>query len=274
MPVTKITNSDRAVETSWSPDQYLKFSDHRLRPALELLDRVSVANPQHIYDLGCGVGNVTQVIQARWPSARVTGVDSSQEMLDKAAREQGATNVTWLEADIKDWQPTAAADLIFSNAALHWLADHQNLLPNLANLLSKGGCLAIQMPLSWDASSHRLMRETLASPAIPGAVATELKSALAHNRVHEASYYYDLLSGCSAHLDIWQTEYLQLLSGADPVFEWVKATGLRPVLTGLDERQRNVFVDRYKKSLRDAYPVRADGKTLYPFRRLFIVASR
>ena len=259
--------------TRWGANQYLKFSDHRLRPALELLDRVPIQSPHVIYDLGCGSGQVTRIITDRWPSATVYGLDNSQEMLTQAALKPG--KVQWIEADIHTWSPDEPPDLLYSNATLHWVEAHQDLLPRLVSFLQPGGCLAVQMPLSWAAPSHRLMRETLANGDTDGKAlgSEELRQAVARDWVEEAAVYYDLLAACSSSLDIWETEYLQLLEGDDPVLEWVKGTGLRPILTSLGDKERERFLAEYAQCLRAAYPVRASGHTLYPFRRLFIVAT-
>jgi trans-aconitate 2-methyltransferase len=253
--------------TRWDPGQYLKFADQRLRPARELLDRVVLSAPSIVYDLGCGSGALTRLIAERWPTAAVIGVDNSQEMLDQAAAEPSP--VQWRRADITTWQPETPPDLIFSNATLHWLDAHATLFPRLLGALAPGGVLAVQMPLSWDAPSHRLMRETLAAG---GFGTPELRQAMERNWVEPAEVYYDLLAG-AASLDIWATEYLQVLVGPDPVLEWVKGTGLRPILNGLADDERERFLERYSAALRRAYPSRPDGKTLYPFRRLFIVAG-
>ena len=263
-----------AAGTSWDPTRYTRFSDHRLRPALELLDRVPLGAPKLIYDLGCGTGNVTQLIAQRWPDATVIGVDNSPEMLETAQTLTG--EITWIEADVATWQPDNAPDLIYSNATLQWLAGHDALIPRLVELLAPGGCLAVQMPQSWPLPSHRLMRETLAHGGPDGAPIGPaiLREALDHVWVQDASYYYDLLSPMSQQIDIWETEYVQVLEGDDPVLEWVSSTGLRPVLNGLSDEDRRTFLASYSAQLRAAYPVRANGQTLYPFRRLFIVATR
>jgi trans-aconitate 2-methyltransferase len=259
--------------TRWDPGQYLKFSDHRLRPALELLDRIPLASPGVIYDLGCGSGQVTRLIAERWPSATVFGLDNSQEMLKQASTEPGT--VHWIERDIRSWAPEEPPDLIYANATLQWVDEHQALFPRLVGHLSPGGCLAVQMPLSWDAPSHRLMRETLANEGPEARVlGTEaLRQAVSRNWVEAAKYYYDLLVSRTRGIDIWETEYLQILGGDNPVLEWVKGTGLRPILNGLDDHERAIFLAEYARRLRVAYPSRPDGRTLYPFRRLFIVAT-
>jgi len=259
--------------TRWDPNQYLKFADHRLRPALELLDRVPLVSPAVIYDLGCGSGEITRLMAERWPSAMVYGIDNSKEMLAKAAAEPG--RVRWVEADIRDWQPEHPPDLLYSNATVQWVENHHILFPRLASWLAAGGHLAVQMPMSWDAPSHRLMRDTLANGGPGGsALGTDgLRDAVARNWVEEPQAYYDLLAGCTRSLDIWETEYVQVLEGDDPVLEWVKGTGLRPILNGLGDGERRMFLEEYARRLRVAYPARTDGRTLYPFRRLFIVAT-
>ncbi len=262
-----------AAGTSWNPAQYQLFSGHRLRPALELLARVPLSDPSLIYDLGCGPGEITQIIANRWPDATVIGVDNSPEMVAKA--KVLTDEIDWIEADIAYWQPDRAPDLIYSNATLQWLDGHDLLIPRLFSLLAPGGCLAVQMPQSWGLPSHCLMRETLAhggpdgKPIGPSA----LRQALDHFWVSDASHYFDLLSPLSRTIDIWETEYVQVLTGDNPVLEWVSGTGLRPVLNGLSAADRATFLASYSASLLAAYPRRSNGQTLYPFRRLFIVAT-
>ena len=254
--------------TRWDPAQYLKFSDDRLRPGLDLMHRISSQSPRHICDLGCGTGTLTRLLAARWPEAAVTGVDHSADMLATAAAEP--STVEWVESDLRTWQPTDAPDLIYSNATLHWVEGHERLFPHLLALLQRGGALAVQMPLSWGQDSHLLMRQVLEQLALGD---DALRRTTARKWVDEPAAYYDLLAPLCAQIDLWQTEYLHVLSGDDPVLEWVQSTGLRPILNGLDDDQRAEFLTEYRTRLRQAYPRRADGTTLYPFRRLFIVAT-
>ncbi len=260
-------------DTCWDPTQYRKFSDHRLRPALELLGRIPLDASDLVYDLGCGTGEVTRIIAERWAAAKVVGLDSSDEMLKKA--KTGGGRIEWIKADVSEWKPEAPPDLIFSNATLHWVKDHRSLFPKLLGFLPPGGCLAVQMPLSFDVPSHCLMRETLEAGGEGGRPlgTPELRRTVSRRWVEDTDVYYDLLAARARHLDIWTTEYLQVLEGEDPVLEWVKATGLRPVINGLEEAERERFLEIYRNRLRQAYPRRADGKTLYPFPRLFIVAT-
>lgn len=268
------THPSRPAGTRWDPGQYHRFADHRLRPALELLARVPLTGASFVCDLGCGSGSVTRIIAERFSGARVTGVDVSNEMLAKAAEPR--SRVEWVQADIAEWAPDQVPELIYSNAALHWVDDHAALIPRLFGFLAPGGCLAVQMPLSYSMPSHVLMRETLADGGVDGSRLGDeaLAAAVARKWVLEASEYYDLLAPHAASVDVWATEYLQRLGGEDPVLEWVRATGLRPILNGLRGAERERFIEVYRERLRRAYPRRAAGQTLYPFRRLFMVATR
>jgi len=252
----------------WEPGRYLAFADHRTRPAMDLLARVGLQDPGLVVDLGCGPGNATALLAARWPRARIVGVDSSPEMLARARA--GDVRAEWLEADIARWTPDAPPDLIFANAALQWLPDHTGLLPRLLGHLRPGGVLAIQMPRNFAAPSHALMHETAAE----GPWAERLAGVLNARPVAEPAWYYDLLAPLSATLDIWETEYLHVLDGEDPVLRWTRSTALRPVIDALSSEQLAAFEAAYAAKLRAAYPRRAGGRTLFPFRRLLIVAVR
>jgi len=251
---------------SWNPDQYLRFSAPRLRPAIDLLAAVSAIHARSIYDLGCGAGNVTRLLAERWPQADVTGVDDSAAMLAKAATE--STGVRWVEQSLAVWRADRPADLIYSNAALHWLPDHQRLFPDLLTQLAPGGVLAVQMPRNFTAPSHALIGDTVRA----GAWRSKLEPLLQPPPVAAPDFYYGLLAPLVSRLDIWETEYLQVLEGRDPVKEWTKGTWLKQFLDALDAPSRDAFEADYAARLREAYPVRTDGKTLFPFRRLFIVA--
>jgi trans-aconitate 2-methyltransferase len=251
----------------WDPAQYLKFADHRLRPAIDLLARIDVDEPRGVYDLGAGTGNVTRMLQERWPRAQVTGVDDSREMLAKA--KAAAPTITWQLADLAAWRPSRPADVIYSNAALHWLESHDRVFPALLAALVPGGVLAVQMPSNFSAPSHTLIAEAARS----GPWRATLETLLRPPPVAEPAFYYDVLAPLAASLDIWETEYLHVLAGEDPVKEWVKGTWLRPLLDALGEAERSAFETCYAQMVARAYPRRADGQTLFPFRRLFIVAT-
>ena len=263
-----MSHAPRSASPSWDAAQYLRFAGERARPALDLLGRIPDGlAPRRVVDLGCGTGEITLALTARWPQAEVTGLDSSAAMLDKA-RALGS-GVAWVEADIAGWSADAPFDLIFSNAALQWLDGHQALFPRLVAALAPGGVLAVQMPRNFAAPSHRLMRETAAEAPW----GERLRAILRTEPVLPPERYYDLLAPLAREIDLWETEYLHILDGETPVLDWVKGTGLRPLLDALtDPVERAEFTARYQERLAMAYPRRADGKTLFPFRRLFLIA--
>jgi len=252
---------------AWDPAQYLKFAGPRLRPALDLLQRIDKEAPETVYDLGAGAGNVTRLIAARWPAARIVGVDSSAEMLRKAAAEN--PGILWQEADLATWRPDRPADVIYSNAALHWIEDHAPLFVALFDSLAAGGVFAVQIPRNFGAPSHTSMGEA----ARRGPWRTRLEPLLRPAPVAEPAIYFDLLAPYAARLDMWETEYLQVLDGEHAVKEYTKSTWLSPLLAALDEPERSQFEAAYTEMVDAAYPRRADGRTLFPFRRLFMIAT-
>ncbi len=252
--------------TSWNPSLYLQFEDHRLRPALDLLNRLPLQHAEAVCDLGCGAGNVMPFLARRWPQARILGIDNSAEMLQRARREY--PRFDFQEHDAAEWRAQTPADVIFSNAALHWLTDHRQLFPRLLKQLKPGGCLAVQMPANFNAASHTLIRAVLDDLRLWN---EELRRALNSVGILDAADYYDILAPRTGSLDIWQTEYVQALDGEDPVFNWVRASALRPVFNCLAPVQFSAFIDEYKRRLSDVYPRRDDGSVLFPFKRLFIV---
>lgn len=256
---------------SWDPKQYLKFADLRLRPALDLLARIPVQSPAVVYDLGCGAGNVAAHLAERWPGAKLTGVDSSPEMLAEARKR--LPKACWIEADMSTWRPQAGADVIFSNALFQWIKGHRMIFPSLFECLSPGGALAIQMPKNQQEPSHRLTQDVARNGPWKGKLAG-LDDLF---EIWPPEVYHDLLreSG-AAHIDVWESINQQALTGDDPVLEWIKGTALRPYLAQLSDAPdlRAGFLEELGGRLRQAYPRREDGVTLLPFRRLFIVAVR
>lgn len=265
--------AENVMNVRWDPEQYRRFASHRLRPALELAARLEGLAPATIYDLGCGTGEITRILAARWPGARVHGIDGSEAMLEKA-RGVAADAVTFELGDLNTWSAPEPAGLLFSNAAYHWIPDHRAVFPRLLDSLAPGGALAVQMPMSWDLPSHRAMRDVLELGRSGGAPfgSRALRESMARKPLLDTAEYYDLLRARASEVDLWETEYLQALEGEDAVLEWVSGTGLRPILEGLAGEERDAFLDRYRARLRELYPRRADGRTLYPFRRLFLFA--
>ena len=253
---------------SWNPDQYLKFAEPRMRPALDLLSRISLEAPGQIHDLGCGTGSLTRILAQRWPDAQVSGIDDSAPMLAKAAEQPG--RILWVRQNLASWVAPQPADLIYSNAALHWLPDHPALFPALMRQLAPRGVLAVQMPRNFLAPSHTAIAETV----LDGPWRAQLEPLLAPPPVAEPAHYFEWLEPHAEQLDIWETEYLQVLTGRDAVKEWTKGTWLKQFLDALPEPMRTDFEAAYARRVGLAYPPRTDGRTLFPFRRLFIVAQR
>jgi trans-aconitate 2-methyltransferase len=253
---------------SWSPEQYLKFAAPRFRPALDLLNRITVTNPKTVFDLGCGTGNVTRALIERWPQAEVTGVDDSEAMLAQAAKD--LPGARWVRQGLAQWRPAQPTDVIYSNAALHWLPAHEEVFPRLVGYLAPGGVLAAQMPANFNAPSHTLITETMRSERW----CAKFTQFQMRKPIAEPAFYYGLLAPLAASLDIWVTEYIQVLEGKDPVKEYTKGTWLRQFLDALPEAERDDFEEDYAARVRLAYPARPDGKTLFPFKRLFIVLQK
>ena len=255
---------------AWDPAQYDLYRRQRRRPAEDLLAAAvswaATARPGRIADLGCGGGDLANRLAGRWPEAEVTGIDGSAAMLEQAR--QTATRVIWQQADLAQWQPARPFGLIVSNAALHWLGDHRSLFRRLLAALVPGGVLAVQMPRNFAAPSHTLLAETI----VDGPWAARLADRLGPAPVHAPECYFDWLAPLAADLDIWETEYLHRLSGEDAVMNWTRGSTLVPVLERLDGEEQAAFLAAYGARLRAAYPVRTDGTTLFPFRRLFLLA--
>jgi trans-aconitate 2-methyltransferase len=260
--------------TRWDANLYLKFADHRTRPAIDLMSRLDPANgtrPGHaIYDLGCGAGNISRILAERFPGAPVVGIDSSDDMLAKARAQTVDARVTFAKGDLAAFKPERPPGILYSNAAYQWLEGHIAMFPGLMKLLPSGGQLAIQMPRNHEAPSHALMQ----TAAEAGPWRDRLAKVRPIARVQEPANYYDVLKPFSAELEVWETIYQQPLTGKDPVAQFTSATGLRPFLELLQEPERAAFYEAYAGLVAKAYPTRPDGITIFPFRRLFIVARR
>jgi trans-aconitate 2-methyltransferase len=255
-------------EFAWDPDRYLTFSDERGRPFLDLVARIGAEAPRSVVDLGCGAGNLTVLLAQRWPGARVLGVDSSAAMVEAAPADAG---VEFTEGDIRDWAASAGgapgqADVVVSNAALQWIPGHLDLLPGVVKSVAPGGWLAFQVPGNFDQPSHTIRAALAAEPAY-----AQHTAGVATPAAHDATTYLRSLRALGCEVDAWETTYLHVLEGPDPVFTWVSGTGARPTLQALPEDLRSGFEEEFKRRLREAYPDRG-GVVLMPFRRVFVVA--
>jgi trans-aconitate 2-methyltransferase len=254
----------------WSARQYVSFDIERTRPVRDLLNAIPNTQARAVVDLGCGPGNSTEVLAARFPDAAVTGLDSSPDMI-KAAR-QRLTALRFEVASIETWEAPGLFDAILANAVLQWVANHDAILPRLAGKLAPGGSLAVQMPDNLDEPAHRLMREVAAGERWADRLAV---AAGARTTVQTADWYYHLLQPYGSRVDVWRTTYHHPLPGGTAaVVEWFKGSGLRPYLAALEECEQAAFLDRYHDLVSKAYPAMLDGTVLLPFPRLFIVVTR
>jgi trans-aconitate 2-methyltransferase len=252
----------------WSPTDYLKFADERSRPARDLLAQVPLVAPKLVYDLGCGPGNSTALLDKVYPQAEIIGVDNSPAMIAEARRVLPQRK--FIHADLSEWMPEGAADLLFSNATFQWVPNHAAVLVGLLKALEPGSVFALQMPDNLREPSHALMRETAAN----GPWADKLRGAAgARVSLLAPAAYYDRLKPYCRKLDIWHTIYNHVLGGVQGIVDLVSSTGLRPFLAPLDDTEKTAFVGAYRKRLADAYHPAVDGKVLLRFPRLFIVAQ-
>jgi trans-aconitate 2-methyltransferase len=258
-----------AVTEVWNPELYRRFEGERTRPARELLARVTLDSPRRVYDLGCGPGNSTELLLERSPDAEVVGTDNSEAMR-RSARER-LPKCRFELSDIADWRPATPVDLVYSNAALQWVGDHETPVPHLFDQLASGGVLAIRMPDNREEATHRAMRE-VASPA-PWAPLIGDTAAL-RTKILPLTTYYDLLVGHGAEVDVWRTAYQHPMASAAQIVEWIRATGLRPFVEPLPDAQRQDLLGEYEARIDRACPPRTDGRRLLAFPRLFIVARR
>lgn len=248
---------------TWSPAQYSKFESDRTRPVRDLVAAIPGPDPTTAIDLGCGPGNSTEILRARYPDATITGLDSDERMV-QAAR-QRLPQITFDVADIATWQ--GRADLILSNAVIQWLPDHATLLPRLADRLTQGGTLAIQIPDNLDEPAYRAMRD-VAGPDLMRRAEGQ------RGTMQTPAAYYAILKSVCTSVDIWRTTYFHVLENIDAIVEWFRGSGLRPYLAALDEPARSDFLTRYRAAIGEAYPPNPDGTVLLAFPRLFLVATR
>lgn len=261
----------RAGSAAWDPATYLRFADERARPFTDLLTRVGAQTPSRVVDLGCGEGALTASLAGRWPAARITGVDSSPEMLAAAAAHEVPGRVGFVSGDVRDWQPEDPVDVVISNAVLHWVPGHEELLARWAGWLAPGGWLAVQVPGNFRAPTHALLADLCRSPRWTGLLRAAAPRA---DAVLDPAGYLDVLTSAGLVADAWETTYLHVLRGPDPVLGWVRSTTLRPVLALLGDDDARQLTAEYAAALRNAYPARPDGSTVLPFRRVFAVGSR
>lgn len=253
----------------WNPDLYRQFEAERTRPAAELLARAIHPNAKFITDLGCGPGNSTELLRHAYPDALLTGIDSSQAMLEQAR--DRLPSCRFELADIREWRPQQQQDIIYSNASLQWVTGHEHLLPHLMQQLATEGILAIQMPDNLEQPSHYLMQK-VAENSLWKAEIGRMENL--RNPLLTTEQYYDLLASQGALVDIWRTTYYHVMSSAKAIVDWLSATGLRPFLAPLDDARQDLFLAQYLHELEQVYLPRADRSVLLAFPRLFIIARK
>lgn len=256
------------TDIRWSPSEYLRFGDERTRPARDLLAAVPLTHARVVVDLGCGPGNSTELLVDRFPDAAVAGVDTSEEMLAEARVR--LPDVTFTRGDVATWEPDAAPDLVFANAVLQWVPDHLAVMERLLALLAPGGALAVQMPDNLDQPSHALMRVV----ASEGPWAARFADPILREAIHAPAVYVDRLQPLAASVDVWHTIYTHPLADAAAVVAMVRSTGLRPFLARLDASEQATFLAEYEERIAASYPRLSDGRILFRFPRLFVVAVR
>ncbi|CAI6332144.1 unnamed protein product [Periconia digitata] len=271
----------------WSAQQYLKFDTERTRPVYDLVGQIAshlsdVSSPR-IYDLGCGPGNSSSVLLSAFPGAKLTGMDNSPDMLLKAR--STLPDAEFVEGDLSSFAPGNDADLIFSNAAIHWLRSPQRI-PSLVRMfegLKKGGILAFQIPDNYTERSHALMRTVALTPSQPwsqyfaDARVGDLQDSKRPDLdpIEAPSAFYNAFASEAATVNIWRTTYQHVLKDVPAIVEWVKGTGLQPFLHLIPEEEaRKEYVKAYERELKNAYPELVDGKVLLAYPRLFVLAVK
>jgi len=255
--------------SDWNPQLYRRFEDERTRPARDLLARVALDAPRLVIDLGCGPGNSTELLVDRYPDAEIVGTDNSEPMLVEARSRLPGCRFEL--SDIATWRPGTPPDLIYANAALQWVGDHETLIPRLFEALAPGGVLAIQMPDNREELTHRAMRDVAALSPWSNHIDD---AASVRTRILPLPDYYDLLAPRAAQIDVWRTAYQHPMESPAKIVEWVRSTGLRPFIDPLPAAERESYLAEYERRIADAYPPRADGRRLLAFPRMFIVAQR
>ncbi len=258
-----------AVAKDWSAQQYLRFEDERTRPSRDLLAQVRLERARHVVDVGCGPGNSTELLVARFPKAKMMGVDASRDMLRKA-RER-LPQCVFVEADLKSWTPPENTDLLFANAVFQWVPEHRSVMRRMIGSLAEGGVLAVQMPDNTREPSHRLMMEVAARKRW---AETRVLTELARADLPDAAAYYDELKPLCRQVEVWHTVYEHVMEGPEAIVEWFKGSSLRPFLAEMKTSAGEEFLSAYGAEIAKAYPRRVDGKTLLRFPRLFVVATR
>jgi trans-aconitate 2-methyltransferase len=253
----------------WDPDQYLQFKHERTQPSIDLVARIQMDEPKTIIDIGCGPGNSTQILLKRWPRADIVGLDSSEKMIQKAR--QDYPHQKWVVGDASMVDKRQTYDIVFSNAVIHWLPDHDILLKRLFQLVNESGILAVQVPVNQESPLYK----SILSVAKNGKWSAFTAGSEAPITYHSADFYYGRLSLYTKEITIWETIYYHIMNSHQELIDWYKSTAMKPYLISLPtDESRAEFEKEILIECKAAYPLQRDGKILYPFKRLFFTARK
>jgi trans-aconitate 2-methyltransferase len=253
----------------WNPELYLKYGNERTQPSIDLVSKIKIDfKPESILDVGCGHGNSSQVLLQRWPDTKLTGIDSSQNMIEKA--KVSYPNNTWLVADAAKYTPDVKYDIVFSNATIQWIPDHERLFQNLFNLVNNGGVLAISTPRF----DEMLLFEVISRVIDKEKWKKATRGCAELFTYHDYKYYYDLMDKYFESIELWQTDYIHILESQYSIIEWIRSTGMKPYLDCLKEAEKPLFENDILAEIKIHYPLQKSGKVLFPFKRLFMVGYK
>jgi trans-aconitate 2-methyltransferase len=257
------------MKIDWNPELYLKFNKERTQPSIDLVSRIDFDSPAKIIDIGCGPGNSTQVLIARWPNADITGVDNSPAMIEKAKKDYPFQN--WQILDAGKDEINAKYDIVFSNATIQWIPNHMQLLKKFHFMLSERGLIAIQVPLFWDMP----LGKAIAAIALDNHWNSITKEVTDLFTIHNHSFYYDTLSELFHSIDIWESDYIHILDSHLSILDMIRSTGLKPFLERLkSDQDKKDFINLVLTEIKKDYPLQKNGMVLFPFKRLFFIAKK
>jgi len=258
------------ITSDWQPNLYLAFGKERTQPSIDLAARINKDDPKRIIDIGCGPGNSTNVLKVRWTQAEIVGLDNSEAMINEAKSKYPAIN--WIQADASDdLDKLGKFDIVFSNAAIQWIPNHKILLTNLFGMLNNDGVLAVQVPCT----KYMPINTELIKLTSNGKWKNHFTNISSTYSVHTADFYYNILCGLTAEIDLWETNYFHIMNTHSEIVKWYSGSGLRPYLDCLkDDFTKNKFVKEYENALKEVYPVQSDGKILFPFTRIFFIVKK
>ncbi len=251
----------------WNPDLYLKYKNERTQPSIDLVSRINIEKPRSVIDIGCGPGNSTQVLAERWPEAKTTGFDSSPAMIEKAKSDY--PHMQWIQGDASAIATDTKYDIVFSNATIQWIPDHEQLIPRFLGLVEKGGALAVQIPKFRDMPMGMIVGRVAAKGRWKNRT-VECEKLFTY---HDYGFYYDILSEQARSVDMWETSYIHVMESHEAVLDWIRSTGLRPYLDRLEgETDKKHFENDVLEEMEKNYPLQKNGRVLFPFKRLFFIA--